>query len=199
MREPASTVALSYAVTRTTCDAAKQCRVSWCVSSDVLFLKSPAWFDGIEVWRVRRQVEDANATLGTCWPHPRVMVCAEVVHDENVAAPQLRQETLRQPSHEAVFRRGVEHRAENHPASESDGAQDGEPVFPAVDGQPIDVFVAAFHPGVAAAHRQVHPRFVEEDESPRGDPADSFQESRTFRDDIGPQTLKRPSALFFTT
>jgi hypothetical protein len=52
---------------------------------------------------------------------------------------------------------------------------------------------------VAAAHRQVEARLVEEDETIDRHPTDLPQEGVSFDDDVRPETLQRPSAFFLTT
>jgi hypothetical protein len=52
---------------------------------------------------------------------------------------------------------------------------------------------------MATAHGGVHAGLVEEDQSVEGDAPDLAQEHCALRDNVGAQTLQRPSALFFTT
>jgi hypothetical protein len=52
---------------------------------------------------------------------------------------------------------------------------------------------------VTAAHRQVHPRFVEEDQARHGNPPHRLQEGVALGLDVGPARLQRPAPFFFTT
>ena len=185
-------------VASATSDAPKEIGLAWRDAPNVLLLESPARFDRVEVGRVRRQVHDTHTVFGTCGRDPGVMMGAEVVHHDYVSTSKPRQQLGFHPCDEAVLVRGREHAREHHPPSQANGPKEGKVLAP-VHRDPIDQFLAALHPRVATAHRQVHPRFVEEDEPARWDVPDLVQVGRALGDDVRPQTLQWPSAFFFTT
>lgn len=178
--------------------AAKLVGVTWCEFADVLLLQRPPRLDGIEVWRVRRQVDDTNAASGAGWGHAWVVMSPEVVHHDDVAAAELGQQLGLEPPHEPVLVRRLEHRRKNHPAGQPDGAEQREVLAP-IHRDAVNKLLAALHPGMAAAHGDVHPRLVEEHQPLERNSSDLAQERFALGDDIGAQTLQRPSALFFTT
>jgi len=122
----------------------------------------------------------------------------KVVHHDYVTATELRQQLGLEPPNEPILVRRLEHRRENDPARQPNRAEQGEVLAP-VHRNAVHELLAALHPRVAAAHRYVHPRFVEEDQPLEGDAADLAQERFALLDDVGAQTLQRPSAFFFTT
>lgn len=198
MSKPVATMPLGNAVARTTGDATKDIGVAWRDATDVLLLKRPARLDRVEVWRVRRQIDDANATRATGGPNPRVVMSLEVVHDHDVAATKFGQQLPLHPRDETVLVRGREHAGEHDPSRDPDRAEQREVLAP-VHRDPIDEFLAALHPRMAPAHRHVHSGLVEEHEPVGRHATDLPQVRRTLYDDVRPQTLQRPSALFFTT
>lgn len=117
MGEPVATVPRRDPISRSPRDAHEVGACSWRVLADVLLLKSPAWLDGVEVVRVRRQVEQANAEVLAPRFHARVVVGLQVVEHENVAALQPRQQRVNEPGDEAVLVRCGEHGAHQHPVS----------------------------------------------------------------------------------
>jgi hypothetical protein len=169
-----------------------------CDAPDVLLLQRPSRFDRIVVGRVRRQVDDANAARGAGGRNARIVMGAKVVHDDDVAAAELGQQLGLHPRDEAVLVRGREHAREHDPAGQADRAEQREVLAP-VHGNSVDEFLAALHPSVAPAHRHVHPRLVEEHQAVSRHAPDAVQERSTLDDDVRPQTLQWPSALFFTT
>lgn len=166
--------------------------------TDVLFLERPGGFDGVEVRRVRRLVEQSNATSGACGRHSAVVVGSQVVQNEHVAGAKLWQKLSFEPLYESVAVGRVPNRAEHDPTLSANRAEKSE-VDSAVHRDAVDEFLTAFHPGVASAHRHRQPRLVEKNQAVRVQSANPLQVRRALCDDVGPQTLQRPSALFFTT
>jgi hypothetical protein len=198
MSEPIATMAFSNAMSG---PARETPEVIWMArrdAADVLLLKRPPRFNGIEVRRVRRQIDDADASRSAGGPHAWIVVGGQVVHHDDIAWPQLRQQVSLQPPDEAVLVGGGEHGREHHPSREPDRSEEGEVLAP-VHRNVIEELAAAPHPGVAAAHRQVHARLVEKHEPFARDATDLGQVLGTLGDDVRPETLQRPSALFFTT
>ena len=94
------------AISGPACNALKCLWGPWSMASYVLFLKRPARFDRIEVWRVRRQIEDAHAALLACGRDSLVVMGRQVIHDDHITGCKLRQERRSEPSNEAVLGRG---------------------------------------------------------------------------------------------
>ncbi len=125
-------------------------------------------------------------------------MCLEVVHYQDISTAHLRKQFLREPCDKAVTVGGIEHRIEKNPAAAPDRAQQGQ-ALAAVHRHSVNELFATPHPGMAAAHRDGHPRFVEEDETVRWNPPNMLQEYFAPLHYIRAQTLQRPSAFFFTT
>lgn len=198
MSKPVATMPLGDTVARTTSDAAKRIGVAWRDATDVLLLERPARFDWIEVGRVRRQIDDANAARSTGGRNPSIVVGPQIVHDHDIAAFELGQQLALDPRNEAVLVRGRKLTRQHDPSGEPNRPEQRKVRAP-VHRDPIDELLAALDPRMAPTHRHVHPRLVEEHEPFDGYATDLSQIRRTLDDDVRPQTLQRPSALFFTT
>jgi hypothetical protein len=168
------------------------------VLSYELFLKRPGRLDGVEVRRVRGLKDDADPASRARWHDAGVVVSPQVVHDEDVTATELGKELFLEPANETVTVCRLPDGGEYDPASTTNRSKQRE-VGAAIHRNAVDEFLATAHPGVASAHRHGEPRFVEEDEPIDDYPADLLSELGASFDDIGPKTLQRPSALFFTT
>ena len=90
MAEPVPAVTLGNAISSASGYAPQSFGLSRSVSPDVLLLKRPSGFDGVEVWRVRREVEDANAVGSTEACDSAVVVRLQVIHHQDVTSFQLR-------------------------------------------------------------------------------------------------------------
>jgi hypothetical protein len=198
MSKPALGVSGRDAKAGTTCNPAKGDGVPRSVLSDVLLLERPARLNGVQVRRVRRQVDDTHAARGTCRDHARVVMGGEVVQDEDIAGRETTEEASPEPSDESAPVGRLEHRVEHDPAREADSAEQREIRAP-VHRQTVDVFAAALHPGMAAAHREVEPGLVEKYELVGRHTPDLSTKRRSLGYDVWPQTLQRSSAFFFTT
>ena len=198
MSKPIATMPLRDTVARTTSDAPKGIGVPWRDATDVLLLERPARFNRIEVRRVRRQVDHANTARSTGGLYPRIMVGPQIVHDHDVAAFELGQQFVFNPRNEAVLVGGCKLTCQHDPSGEPNRSEQREVRAP-VHRNPIDELLAAPYPRMAPAHRHVHPGLVEEHEPVDRYATDLFQVRRTLDDDVRPQTLQWPSALFFTT
>lgn len=198
MGEPGATVSGFHTMTGAESDSAESDGVTRRVLADVLLLQCPAGLDGIEVGRVRGLVDDPNAFCLAGRDDAGVMVGAEVVHDDHVATFQSRQEAPGQPRDEALLVGRLEHRVEDNPAREANGANQGQVLAP-VHRDAIDELLATLDPRVAAAHPHAHAGFVEKNQPFDGNPSNLSQERFAFFDDVGPETFQRPDAFFFTT
>src|SRR5712692_2321043 len=79
MGEPLATMARCNAKARAASDAAKSDRISRSVPADLLLLQAPARLDRIEVMRVRREVDDADAAGRAESDDPLVVMRREIV------------------------------------------------------------------------------------------------------------------------
>lgn len=163
-----------------------------------LLLQRPARFDGAEVGRVWRQVEDANtARRGEC-DDARILVRSEIVHHQDVPATELRQEGTAQPLHEARLVHRREGTALHDPPAQAHGADHGEVGAP-VRRRALDELAALGNPRVASRHRSVESRLVEKHQPSRIDPRDESQVGAPLLGDVETQLLQRADPLFFTT
>ena len=128
----------------------------------------------------------------------RVVVRGEVVHDEDIVTMEFGEELPSEPGDKPVLVRGSEHRGEQDPSSQADGAEQGQILAP-VHRSALNVLLTALHPGVTSGHRSVEPRLVEEDELVWGDAANSPPEDLSLVDDVRAQLLQRTQPFFLTT
>jgi len=99
-----------------------------------LFELGPCLFDGVQVRRVRRQVEQLGSCRFNSFAHSFDLVRTEIVHDYHVANAQFRAQDLIQIGEEYLPIRG---RFDGHGgdhAARADGAQNGEDFPSAVGG-----------------------------------------------------------------
>lgn len=168
------------------------------VLANILLLEGPPRFDWIQVGRIGRQIEKANAVFDACCGDTRIAMGRKVVHDEHVVGAKLGEQNALHPPNEPLLVRGGEHGRESDPSGQPDRSEDGQILSP-VHGNAVDEFAASLHPRVRAAHREVHARFVDENELVGGDAPYPAQELPALLLDVGPQTLQRPAAFFLTT
>ena len=168
------------------------------VLADVLLLERPARLDWIQIRRVRREVKDANASSTARNDDSLIVVRGEIVHHENVATTELREQLPLEPVDEAIRVGRGEHRALLHPPASSNCADQRQVLSPG-HGDSLDVLGATLHPSVGPRHSTVEPRLVHEDEPLDVDPLHLADERRAFLDDVGAELFERASPLFFTT
>lgn len=175
---------LRDAVASTTRHASKVIGRPRSVTTDVLFLKRPSGLDGVQIRRVRRLIKNAYAVLATNRSDARVVMGPEVVHHDHIPTPELGKQLATQPINESVSVGRREHRAQHHPSAETNRAQQREILAP-VHGNAVDVLLAAFHPRVTAAHRQIQARLVQEHELSDRNAPDLLQKRGAFFGDFG--------------
>src|SRR4051812_44981104 len=103
MCEPVATVPLRNAMPSSASDASKLVWLPRSDTANVLLLQRPARLDRIQVGRVRRQIDDANAASGAGRTNPPVVVRREIVHHDDIPAAQPWQQLRLQPCHEPVL------------------------------------------------------------------------------------------------
>src|SRR5713101_2852264 len=97
MGEPLATMARCNAKARAASDAAKSDRISRSVPADLLLLQAPARLDRIEVMRVRREVDDADAAGRAESDDALVVMRGEIVEQQDVAPLELWEQLLGEP------------------------------------------------------------------------------------------------------
>jgi hypothetical protein len=165
----------------------------------MLLLKSPGRFDRIEVRRIRRVVDEPYTGGFAEHFNLRIVMGLRVVHHNDVAASQLREQFGFHPRNEALGIRRIEHCCEQNPARKSNRSDQGEALSSPVHGYALLKLAAAFDPSVAPRHRAIEASLVEEDETANRDLANRPYEGLSFNDNVRPKTLQRPAAFFLTT
>src|SRR5215204_4529799 len=97
MRKPMTTMTGGDAIAGAASDAPEMVGGAGGVFADLLLLQRPRRFNRIEVWRVRRQVQQAHATGAAGRANAGVVMRGQVVHDQDVTRTQARQELPREP------------------------------------------------------------------------------------------------------
>src|SRR5207244_5352958 len=97
MREPLATMPWGNSKASPPRDASQRDGIARSVAADLLLLEAPARLDRVEVVRIRRQVDDADARGCAERVHSLVVVCRKVVEDEDVAPLEPWEQLLRQP------------------------------------------------------------------------------------------------------
>src|SRR6267143_2556182 len=113
MGEPLATMARCNAKARAASHAAKSDRISRSVPADLLLLQDPARLDRIEVMRVRREVDDADAAGRADSDDPLVVMRREIVEQQDVTPLELGEQLLGEPIDEALLVRAGKHRGED--------------------------------------------------------------------------------------
>lgn len=138
-----------------------------------LFELRPAFFDGVEVGRVRWQIEQCCPGLPNTLGHAVDLVRGQVVHDNNLAGPELGTKNVLEVSQEDV---SVGSRFDRHggdPAGNTDRTQHAQ-------GSPVTCRNAFTEPRttrdatVAPCHFRRDATLIEEDESCRVNLFDFF-------------------------
>ena len=110
------TVARSYAVASSAGNASQGNWIARGMTTNVLLLQAPAEFDGIEVLRIWREVDDLDADRFAERYDTPVVVSAEIIEDEDIARIEPGQELSGEPENEAILVGAGEHRAEHDPS-----------------------------------------------------------------------------------
>lgn len=198
MSEPFEQVRALNSVARPTGDAPKRVDGAWGRLADNFFDETPSRLDGIEVGRVRRQVLESSAARLDDGSYARILVRLGVVEHYDITSAEPGCESSPDPAHESFGVGGLEHRGECHPTVEtnrSDHREVGSPVH----RTRVEQLMPSADPGMRPSHRQIRPRFVEEDELLRWHTPDRSQECCASRLDVRSVPLRRTRPFFLKT
>jgi Transposase len=166
-----------------------------CRSQDRLDL-GPTFFDGGEVGRIRRQIEQPDARGGTGGGNPRHFMGAKIIHNEELAWTQLWQQHLAQKGEKHLAIREARHRHGcDHPL-ETQRTQHGHMAAP-IHGLRRLRPLAARRAGVKAGHGLMAASFVEKDEVFRGERLDAFLKGEPLSLDLRPLLLDGAKRFFY--
>lgn len=156
----------------------------------------PGGLDGIQVGRVRRQVEYGRTDRIDRFRYPGDLVSPEVVENDHVSTPQLWSEALPNEAEEQLSRRASQMPRVREPLRPTDRTDDAQRL-PARSG--LFGHRPRTHrcPGVSPAHRGVAARLVEEDQPLRVDEVHRRLEDGAPLDDVRTVQFSRPDGLFF--
>ena len=112
---------------------------------------------------MRRLIDNADAAHHAGGLDPAVVMGTEIVHDQDVAAPQLRQKFSLQLIDEPIAIGGLPDGAQDDKAALPNCSKESQ-VATTIHWNAVDEFLAALHPRVATAHRHAEPRLVEKHE-----------------------------------
>ena len=151
--------------------------------------------DGIEVGTVGRQEEQLGAGGADGAAHGLAFVAAEIVHDDDVAGLERRDENLLDIGEEAF---AVDRPVDDAGCVDAVAAQGGEEGQrpPAAMRHLGDQPLAAGRPAVAARHVGLGPGLVDEDQARRIKPALILLPLRPPPCDVGPVLLAGVQAFF---
>lgn len=198
MRKPLAAVPGGNSISGPTGDSSQMFGGPRRVLPDVLFLQRPTGLDRVQIGRIGWQIQQPDAMLKTRRRDAPIVMGAKIVHHENIAAPQFREQVPRQPRDEAIRIRGGKHRLQHHPAGVAHGADQCQGPTP-VHRDPFDVLRTTLHPGMRAVHGDVHARFVQKHEPLDRNPSHNPQERSSSRLDVGPIHFLWPTPFFLTT
>lgn len=118
-------------------------------------------FDRVQIWRIRRQVEQLCLGSADCFADRGALVAGKVVHHDNVAGCQRRDEKLFDPFGEACpVDRLIKHARRIDPVT-AQGGDEGH-------GAPMTVWhfgvqsVALWRPSAQRRHVRLRPGFINE-------------------------------------
>jgi len=172
--------------------------VPWSDASNVLLRQAPASFDGVEVRGIRREKLDTGAACLDEGRDARVLMSLGIVHDHDIARPQLGCEPTTHPGCEAFAVCGLEHCAERDPPRDA-YCTDHRQVRTPVHGAPFELLGAARNPRVRAPHRKVGAGFIEKYETLGGDTLQPSSEARALGLDVWSRLLEGTKAFFLNT
>jgi hypothetical protein len=176
----------------------KSLSVPWGDASNILLCQTPASFDGVEVWGIRRKELDTCAACLDEGRDARVLVSLRIVHNHDVARAQLGCEPTTHPCRETLTVCGFEHRAERDPSRDA-YRTDHRQVCSPVHRAPFGLLGAARNPRVRAPHREIGPGFIEKYETFGRDTLQPPSEARALGLDIRSRLLEGTKAFFLKT
>src|SRR5581483_7812808 len=170
----------------------------WRMFADALLDQTPRGFDRIEVMRVRGQKADRRAAGLDELSDRRRFMRVQVVEEHDVTTTEPRRQVSADPGFEALVRHAAPAHPEREPAIGPHGAEQRQ-VVPPIHRPRFHVFLAAFDPRMRAAHRDIHTRFVDGDQSAWVDRRAPREKRLPFRTNVGSVALTRTPPFFLRT
>jgi hypothetical protein len=137
-------------------------------SAEALFELCPAFLDRVEVWRVRRQIEQGCSGLADEIFHARDLVRSEVIQNHNLAGLELRAENLLQVSEKDIAIGGSFDHPSANPTGSTDGTQNSQRAPVACRNSFVHTLAAQRAP-ITPGHFCCYTAFVDENEALRID------------------------------
>ena len=156
----------------------------------------PAQFDWVELGRIRCLVEQPTAGFLDQLPYFGRVVRPEIVHHDDCARGQPRNENLADEIDEPVPVHCTWHRAVTNHTTESDGPDHSEVSAPVDWLQSVDATAHRCTP-IARRHGDVAARFVDKNQVCGVYPCDFVEEDLALVLDVGPCLLGGAERLFF--
>src|SRR3990170_6467698 len=198
MPKPLATMMGPHDVASRPRDAAQGARRPRSVGPDPLLDEAPRRFNGVVVGRVRRQEPHRGPALLDQALHGRRFVRPQIIEQHDVAPAQ----AGRQPAPDPVLERRRLHPTpagpEGDPALRPHRPDQRQVVAP-IHRPRFHIFLAALDPGVRAAHRDIHARFIDGNQPPRVDPPDPRAEGLAFGPNVGSVVFTWARPFFFNT
>jgi hypothetical protein len=155
----------------------------------------PAFFDGGEIGRIRRQIEQPDASGGTGGSDARHFMRTQIIHKEELTWMQLRhQHLLEKGEKDRAIREAFDRHGRNHPR-ETQRAEHGH-MAASIDGLCRQRSLAPRRTGVETGHRLMATRFIEKDEVVRSERLDGVLKHGPLPLDLRPLLLGGAKSFF---
>jgi hypothetical protein len=155
----------------------------------------PAFFDGGEIGRIRRQIEQPDASGGTSSSDARHFMRTQIIQNEELTWAQLRQQHLLEKGQkDRAIREAFDRHGGNHPR-ETQRAEHGH-MAASIDGLCRQRSLAPRRTGVEMGHRLMAPSFIEKDEVVRSARLDGVLKHGPLPVDLRPLLLGGAKSFF---
>lgn len=160
--------------------------------------QGPARLNRIEVGRVGRQELHCGPALLNEPSDVAMAMRPQIVHHDDVIAAQVRHQVAADPPDKPLGVGRLPHGPHGDPARRADRPDHGQRRAP-VDRSRRDPFLAARHPGVGAAHREIRAGFIEKHQAGGVYRRRPGSELGAVATDGGAILFERPWAFFLKT
>src|ERR1700720_4597701 len=198
MPKPLTTVTWTNDVAGRARDAAQRAGGARPVFSNALLDESPRRFDRVVVVRVRRQKAEGGPPRLNPLSDRRRLVGVEVVEQHDVPAAEPWRQSGADPVLELLVRNPAPARPKREPAIRAHRPNQGQVIAP-IHRTRFDVFLAPLDPRMRASHGDIHPRFIDRDQSFRVDGGDRSAERVAFVANVGSVAFTRTLPFFLRT